>query len=211
MAHTLAADEVMRFRIFSTMETQVAVNIRHYLVTATTGTGVTDLDTTAFMDQRLAPLMKSLMTAQAQYRGVGGQVIFPTPPFVEQFSQGFTGAGSIAGDAQAPQVCGLIKFTTAFGGRAGRGFIYPPFPAETDCDLTGVTTLGYRTALTALKDSLIVPVTIGAAGNTATLVPILWSGSLATARLINGGVIRNYWSQQKRRSFLRKGDVLPTP
>jgi hypothetical protein len=209
MAHVLAVNDVLRVRWVHQQGAQMAVNVRHYVVTSTTGTSATDADAASRFNTLTAALFKALMTVNSVYRGVGVQVIDPGPPFVEQTDITSAGGGTVVGDALPPQVAGLIKFTTAFAGRSGRGFMYPPFPGEADNGAGAIPAAGYVTNLTALKNAMIATVTVGVLPNTATLTPILWNGALAAARTVNGGVARAFWSQQKRRSFLRKGDVFP--
>lgn len=209
MAHVLSVNDVLRVRFVCSQGSQMSINVRHYVTTSITGTSATDADAAARLNTLYALLFKQILTVDALYRGVGVQVIDPGPPFVEQADVSSAGGGTVVGDALPPQTAGLIKLTTAFAGRAGRGFLYAPFPSEGDNGATGAPSAGYVTRLGQLKDQLLGTITVGVLPNTAQIVPILWSGALASARTITGGVARPFWSQQKRRSYLRKGDVFP--
>lgn len=209
MAYVVQVGDVLRMRTVCLQGTQIAINVRHWLVSAVAGGSVSDLAIAQHMDALFAPAYKGVMTTSASYRGCGVQRISPPPVLLEQTSNTNAGAGTVLGEPLAPQTTGLIKVTTAHAGRSGRGFIYLPFPGETDNVGNGIPSAGYRILAEAVGTIWVTPVTVGAAGNTATLNPVLRNAKTGAVTPITGRVFRIYWSQQKRRSYLRRGDIAP--
>lgn len=83
----------------------------------------------------------------------------------------FETTGTIVGSRtvaahESPQISYLVKKTTGFAGRAYRGRMYIPFPADTGVQESGALTSGELTLLTtaaaALETNMVVPANTGA-------------------------------------------------
>lgn len=207
MAQALLIDDIVKVRVICFQGTQSAVNVRHYHVTNVAGNGATDAQAAARFDILLSTTYRLMMTSSGAYRGVGVQVVGPGTPTVEVSNTTGAGPGQVVGEPLPPQNAGLIKFTTHVAGRAGRGFLYTPFPGEGDNTGNGICSAGYILNLDALGGILTQVVTVGTLPDTVTLTPVLYNRVTKSTIVVSGFKSRPYFSQQKRRSYLRRGDV----
>lgn len=180
---------------------------RYYEARNVTGNGPTDAEIGIRFDTAFPPLFKALMATTAFYRGVKIAKVFPG-----QRQRGFTnttsaGAGTAVGDLLPTQCRGIITLRTALAGPGFRGRAYIPFPAEADNAANGVPTAGYVTRLTTMGAQLILAQNaVGAAGNQANLIPIIWhlpkglpnEPANRDAYDLNEAVSRTKWATQRR-------------
>lgn len=208
MAQLLLGD-ILKVRVGCWMTAQSAFNIRHFRVSAVTGTGATDTEVAADLATPLSGAYKAVMSIVAEYRGLGVQKVSPDPVTVEVINIAGQGFGTIAGDPLPPQIAGLVRIRTTLAGRRNRAFIYLPFPGEADNAGSGGPGAAYLAAAGAVATIWTTSRTVGVAGNTVTLTPIIKYGEGLGYADISGYTVRSVWSQQKRRSFVRRGDARP--
>jgi len=207
MAQALLIDDIVKVRVICFQGTQSAINVRHYRVSNIAGNGATDAQAAARFDVLLATTYRLMMTGTGSYRGDGVLWEGPGSPTVEVSNSDGTGPGNVIGEPLPPQNAGLIKFISIVAGRAGRGFLYTPFPGEADNTGNGICSAGYILNLDALGGILSQPVTVGTLPDTANLIPVLYNRVTKNTITVTGFKSRPYFSQQKRRSYLRRGDV----
>lgn len=208
MAHVVGVAEILEMKIFCTLSNQVSINVRHYRVAAVTGVTVTDLSIALALSPVFATPYKAMLAAPATYKGVSIQVIKPVG-FDAQFSSVGNGSGTGGDEALPPSNAGLIKLSTGLAGRKGRGRAYVPFPSESASNDQGECTTGYVTALDTLGTAFIATQVITAGGGTADLIPVLYNRVLGTGTTLTQRVSRGFFATQRRRTYLRHGDLIP--
>lgn len=191
-------------------DSQIAVNARHWVVTAQAGTGATDTQIAAVISNQIAGSYKALLCNASLYYGVKVNKIWPLPISVGGSDRTGNGVGT-AGVNQLPlQVSGLLTIRTAFGGRANRGRVYVPFPSTTDSQATGEPTAGYVGRLTALVTTLFpAPLTAGVGGNTTTFGPTLYHRATHLVTPITVVQSSTKWATQRRRGLYGQPNVVP--
>ena len=206
----MAIGDINQVRIVCRLMEQVSFNIRHYVVSAVTGTEATPTQKAFSIASALNNFYKDLLAVPAEFRGVGVQKIFPDPIGVEGSNIDFVGPGLAGPEANPTQTAGLIRLLGAIGGRRGRGRAYIPFPAEVDNDATAVPTTNYVQRLQLLADRLAADVVVGAVPNTTTLSPVVVSrvGGM-TFTSVTGATASVFWATQRRRTRGRSTDVTP--
>lgn len=202
--------DIMKVRFVCLFADQVGINVRHYRVTAET-IPVPDLgDIATHFSLGFNNLYKNLLSAEANFRGVGVQKIFPLPLSVEVATVTNAGPGLETGDPLPGAVSGLIALTTDFGGRRGRGRSYIPFPAEAVNDDNGAPTVIYQGNLTVLGNTLTGVRTIPVGGGSIELTPVIFNRMTPGSSLnVTGAIARTQWATQRRRSRQGGGDTPP--
>jgi len=209
MPVTLAGGDICRLRIACYTANQVGINVVHWQVTSLTGTGRTDAQVADDFNTDLAPRYKTVLSAQARFRGVSFQRILPLPPTFPQIVTTLDGVGLVAGDMAPTQTSGIVSAKTEFAGAKYRGRVYIPFPGEASSDSNGIPIAQYVTDIEDIGDELYTSIVLGGGGNTVTLTPVIYHRSTATATKIDGFVARAKWATQRRRGSF--GQVNPTP
>ena len=197
-AVVMAVNDIIEVRFVCTQLDQTAINVRHYKVTATTGTSQTLGDFSDVLDPIFAPLLKALLNTNAAYYGTVVRRVSPIPPSTIAWTNTGAAGGNALGDLLPRQTCGLIGLQTQFAGRAFRGRFYVPFPGEADSDANALPVAGYRGRLANLAFALTGNQLVGIA-NTATLIPVIYHRASNTTTPINASVIRTKWATQRRR------------
>lgn len=211
MAQLLALGDIIRLRIGCYTATQAAINTIHYKVIEVNGASASDADAALLFNATLAPLMKNLMSVEANYQGVSVQRIYPGTPTVPQQSVSLSGPGLIAGTILPTQVSGIISFRTALAGRSQRGRMYIPFPAE-DSSLSGIPVAAYETALGNLAaqlvvSSLLIPGTMGP--DNCRLQTVLWHRATNSSDPINAYKVRAKFATQRKRGEYGARNIPP--
>lgn len=189
--------------------TQLGMFSLWYRVSSVGGTGVLLGAVASMLDGVFAGLMKPILTVNANYRGVQARVMIPKPASVPAYEAASAGAGTVAGDGMAPQVCGVISLYTASAGRRYRGRRYIPFPSETDNGPAGLPSAGYLAALDSIKNAIVAIQGTGVAGNTVGLTPILWHRDTEGYTDLLGGQRKTGWGTQRRRGYFGRQNVQP--
>jgi len=189
---------------------QISINMLHYEIAGTTGTGATDQECATTLDNTAAPIYKAVISGldSARYYGVDFRRQRPAPPFVPAVSKANTGSGTVNSETMAKQVCGIITKRTGFAGRKYRGRMYIPFPTETANTNDGTATTAYQTLLDAIGLNLLTPIIVTGGAGTTTLFPCLLHPDGSIDR-ITAWLSRATWGTQKRRGDYGRTNVLP--
>lgn len=200
MATVLAINNVVRLTIVTRDDEQVAMMTPHAVVTGVGGAPATDQDVADYMDAGLEVLLKPLMAADAEYRGLIVQKIYPAPKAAFVDSNGFAGIGTAGAVSLPRQSAGLISLRTALAGPANRGRMYVPFPSVTDNATDGVPTAGYVTKLNSFASNLIAGLaTVNVGGRTAALQLVIWHRTLNNWTPVTTYQSSALWATQRRR------------
>lgn len=208
----VAVNDLLEVKFFCTFNGQLGLNVRHWKVTAVTGTARTTQQIVDELSAFMAPYYKTLMHDEATYYGAGIKRLLPQPASAPEFSAAGAGPG-VAGPTPTPsQVSGVVTLTSDFAGRSNRGRAYAPFPAEEDtAPLTGRPTLQYFNALTTLgaglRSTLVSPV--GGGANSATYAPVIYHRLTGQTTPITGSRANAKWGTQRRRGDY--GALNPNP
>lgn len=208
----VAVNDLLEVKFFNVFLGQLAINIRHWKVTAITGTSRTTQQIVEELSAFMAPYYKTLMHDEALYYGAGIKRLLPQPASATEFSAAGAGAG-VAGPSPTPsQVSGVVTLLTDFSGRSNRGRAYAPFPAEEDTVAnTGRPTLQYFNALSTLgaglRSTLVSPV--GGGANSATYSPVIYHRLTGGTTPITGHRANAKWGTQRRRGDYGALNQLP--
>jgi len=166
--------DIYQIRFWSSAGAQAAVNVRHYRVGTVNGGGATDGQVASRFSTVFAAAFKACFSAQATFRGVQAQRVWPRPPLQAAFDISAAGVGGVAGDMVPAQVSGIIKLLTQYAGRKYRGRMYVPWVGESDNAAGGVPTSGYLTRLVTLADLMFAPVLVTGEGdfNMLPIIPV---------------------------------------
>lgn len=209
MAAEILDGDLLEVRFINGLEQQVAVNVRHWKVTAITPPGIDLQEFADAMSTRFAPHYKALMPITALYRGCGVRRLSPAPT-LESLSAALAGPGLQAGDPLPGQIAGLIKLVTDTPGPKGRGRCYVPFPSEASNAVTGQPDSAYVSLLDTLGFEFWGGMTILApVSGAATIFGHLVKKPILTSIQLTGHINRDTWATQRRRRIGVSGDTPP--
>lgn len=206
MAIPTAVGDFLEITFGCTAEGQNGLNVRHAKVVAQAGAGVTDQVLAEKLSTTFAPEYKGLLSITAAYLGCKVRIMEPIPG-IPAFSNLFAGAGSQPGDILPTQVAGLIKLTSDFGGRQGRGRVYVPFPSESTSDASGDPNADYLTRLQDLGDLFVGTFTAAVALDSTTIQWVVSKSAVGKTIPLKRAVPRTHWATQRRRSEINRSDV----
>jgi len=210
MATFLADSDICeaKFACYSTAQTQVSLNIRHYRITAVTG-NVTDLELATQLDNGLSALYAACMPAAASYYGVQVRIITTLPGNVPVIAHNNELTGSFGGSLTAGQVSGIGTLRSFLVGRTNRGRVYVGFVPSTAIATDGQPTNTYLTALGQVINAFGVDVPItGALGN-CLAVPVIFHRVARTSTDIVTVLTRNKLATQRRRGAYGRPNSFP--
>lgn len=195
-------------RIYCAAGNQVAVNIRHWLITTSVALGLNLEDIVGSIGTDLATLYKPCMGAGATYRGYdfGPPGLAVEQPLISTQGQG---AGTGTGDILPRNTSGLIHFGSGLTGRANRGRMYVAFPPEGFNDADGHPTAGYRLAADALGTYLAEPKSIIGSDGTGTITPVIHHRAGGAVTPITSSKCRSLWAHQDRRADYGRPNTIP--
>lgn len=207
MAQTLAVGNIVELKVFNSLGSQIAINVFHFQVTATSGASITDQQAVDGFAAGVAPLYKTWMPATALHLGCRLQVIqpLPIPVFVKNTTS--AGIGARGADAMAPAVSICITKRTALAGRQFRGRVYLPFFAEDQNDASGNPTAGATNDSAGLANYILTQKIINPGGGSATMVPVVYRRVNGTGTPVVSYTVRDRWATQRRRSQINKADA----
>lgn len=202
----LVSGNTATVRVVARVGVQAAINVLHFSVTASTGSGVTEAEAAEALDDTWHDEYKAVMSILTSYRGVSVQKDGGTPPGVPFAHVGNYAEGAVAGNLMPTQVTGLIAWRTALTGHANRGRSYIPFPSASDSTAGDVPTADYVTRLGTLAAAIIGPHVLVGGGGTATLkLAVRQAGG--GHNLVTSFVARPKFGTQRRRgAFGRPND-----
>lgn len=200
--------DIIQVKFVTRLDDQTAYNVRHWQVVNKAGTGATiaqfmDAINTVFRTDYLA-----VLNANAEYRGVTCQRVYPLPADNEVF-QSDPDIGAVAGDPLPRQTCGLISLRTGIAGKRNRGRVYIPFPSEADSNATPAPSATYITRLGTLGGLFTTAVAWGTAPNTNQAVPVIYHRDNHTVVPLQSFLVRSAWATQRRRGDFGRPNLSP--
>jgi len=202
-------DDVLKIRCITNLEAQMGFNVLHYLVTSIVNAGLSLQELADELFPTLSDMWADVMADNAQFRAVGVQRLDPvTPPTIEFYSADAPINGVAGEEATAPQVAGLIYRRALLSSRANRSYTYLPFPADDSISPWGRPSVAYTANAETIRDFLLQDVPVVAGANTTVLRPIIFHRATFSWSFPVSAIVRPAFSQQKRRSFIRRSDVL---
>lgn len=204
--------DIWKVQSASILANQLAINTLHYIVTDVVGVGISSVQVASAFDALQAAAMKGMMAANATYRGVGAQKVFPE---VEAFGSwvGSTGPGTFASGTGAlpTQVCGLVTLRTNRSGRTGRGRVYLPFPDAAGNSATlDSPNAAYVAAVATWLTAVQGPLTLTVGGNSLVFSLIVLNKVLpGGSPQVTAFVTQAKWATQRRRGPYGRLNSLP--
>lgn len=199
MGILLANNDIWKVSLYSTLGSQLAVQRCFFTITELAG-NPDDGTLGNSAETALGAKLKDCMVADASFRGIGVQRVWPSPKTRERYFINLQGAGNVVTPPLPKQVSGLITLRTDFAGRRYRGRTYVPFPGEIDSDgVEGRPTANYVARLDILGNFWSSVLAIANGGDTASGVPVLWHEGLVVGTPITADNGRPYWATQRRR------------
>lgn len=210
MSLRLLNNDVIRMRIFYHQVDQEAVNTMHFVISASTGLGITMNELLVAMDGAYTTALQLCQVQTAFLRSYSGQRIQPAPLTLLEFFPIGT-AGTAGADPLPGQVSGLIAFGTDLAGPSQRARLYIPFPDQSLNDpLLNRPSVAGLTLYAGLVALLSVPLGVTGAGGNAAATPVIWHRATSTYAFITSGTARDAWATQKRRgNYGRTNPVYP--
>lgn len=210
MATALMTDQVVELKVASFCGVQLGLNVRHYVVGATTGASRTDQNFADFMAAALAPAYKDYLGNDASFYGVSVQVLNREPRLLPVVNSANAGTGLGTGGSLPGQVSGVVTLRTAFSGRAYRGRMYLPFPgtALNDAVLNKPTDAAVL-LMEIIGELFVNQVSLASGGDSAILDPILKSSDSFLYTTLEEAEARQRWGTQKRRGNYGRPNVFP--
>jgi len=197
-------------RTWVKMGAQFAINDTHWIVVGEVGTGATGTEIAIAVDTAQAALYKAAMANIFTYWGVTAQKVYPLPRGVQRPTIASRGVGSRTDPPLPPQVAGLITFKSLnpAAGAGDRRRIYYSGMDINAMNTDGTMEATYIGRMEDLAGALAVTLTAGSSPNTSDIRMYALDGA-GQPWTINNIAVNVNFSQQKRRSFLRHGDVGP--
>jgi len=208
VSNTVVLGDVWEFGIVCSTVDQYSINVRHYRVSATAGASVDDESAIGALSGFVEGPYKAMLSSQARFHGVFLQRLKPnkTARLINKLD---AGPGEVDDELLPRQTAGVVKLRSGVAGRSKRGRVYLPFMAESFNSVAGQPTAAALTAMTNVAAALTTTRTVGAGGNTAVFIPVIFSRKNNTTEDIAGYAVRGRWGTQRRRSDLNRPDADP--
>lgn len=210
MPRLLAANDIIKIRLWTHDAEQAAVNTFHYLVTAITGAGpVSEVDFATAFDNAVSIAYRALISSSARYDGVQVQVVFPLPLLVAEAYVGGAGNGTANVAGAARQSAPLIGWKSGVAGPGGRGRTYIPFTPADATDGAGNATAAYKALLQAFATAVRTFTTVVVGGATLTCGLVIKKSNAATTIGVSSDVVSGKIATQKRRGTFGRPNTSP--
>lgn len=206
----LVTGEMVRTTIECTVPTQQGLSVLYYQIIGTAGDPVTLDDWASGYSAVIAAAYKAWLADFARYQGVRAQVI---APFLSAEVTYFAASGAgTAGTNMAPaQVSGLIRKSTGYGGRKGRGRMYVPFVATDSLQAAGHLT---APGLALLEDIVAVIPLVASIDNAAVTGTVTAQMVLTRTPFLVGNAVISLEAATRLATQRRRGEfgrTNPTP
>lgn len=178
--------------------TQLGLNVRHYQLMSSSGTGPTLGDLATALETAIGAQYKAVLNLLATHQGIYVRRVAPLPISAPCWDVSLAGVGLGTGDLAPKQTCGLISWFTARGGRSGRGRTYIPFPGEVNSDANGRPLQAYIDGMSNIAAVWFSLRTI-AGPNGGTFWPVLFHKSTLSCTPLTALKVRDKWATQRRR------------
>jgi hypothetical protein len=194
-----ALNDMIRVRVYTQLNDQIAINVLNYRIIAFSGTGPTEVQVADAFATGLSLRFRSVISNDASVLYVGINKELPLPRGEAFYSTIDAGVGAVLSPALPKQTCGIITLKTALAGRRYRGRVFTPFPGEDDNETDGIPSAAFVTRLAILGGNININYTAGIAGNQATLTPVVYSAKFGLQTPVATIVARQKWGTQRRR------------
>lgn len=208
MPRELAVGDRIRVTFASRMFNQNGLNVQWYQVIEKGAGLFSDLDFVQKINFDAAAGYQVLLNENAKYYGTRVQVL-TDPLGVPQVEYATPTAGGRTGDPLPSQIACLVSQKTNMAGRHYRGRKYIPFASEQDVDAAGKFTAAYQVLVAQLLELLYGRLTFTVGGTILKADPIIQPKPPLPPALVERNVIREYPSQMRTRSQLRRSDLPP--
>lgn len=218
MSTPLIVFDVIQAQAFTTFNVQSTTTTFHYVAQLTGfAPGVSDQDCATTLDGIIAPFIKAVMGAAVTYNGMQVRIISRVPQPAAVASTAGTGVGTVGGGLLPLQTRGFWSRRTNTSGRAFRGRVYIPFPAQND-NTGGVPSGAYQTRLIALANAIepFAGIAVTGGGGAATLVPTIFHRARpgpppvpASETVITSRLFPIKWATQRRSGSFGRPNVSP--
>jgi hypothetical protein len=205
----MANGDIYTVKVVCYDTTQLGMNIRQYMTTAESGPPILLSVIADFFTNTLKTGLLPLVGSAAQFLGCSVKKIWPEPQSLEVPTTLAAMAGTGGAQMGPKQVAGVIKLTTNFPGRAGRGRAYVPFVATSAVTGDGVPTAAYISNLQIYGNALSIPGTVTSGGSSITFNPVIWDRKLKRWTGITGYVARAKFGTQRRRGDFGRVNIKP--
>jgi hypothetical protein len=209
MSYSLVIGDVAQVRIYCTYKDQTAINIRHYVCTASEGIGIYQADLADYLVNRFAVPYQNCLTFDAKFFGVDVQRINKTPDPLPEHSTTQPVAGLTGTTPNASQICGLVTLMTRYAGRGFRGRAYIPFPDVLSCENSGRPTPDYVDALKVIGAAMIQPISIATGPDGGDFQPALYHHKDDSFTFLADYRANAKWATQRRRGAYGRVNVAP--
>lgn len=204
----LTLADTLEIGFYSKLGSQVGITRIRFGVTATGNGGIDDFKIPALLNALFGTAYKACLNTNATFLGFSAQIIYPTKG-VKFFSAVGTGQGAVPGEPLPPQTASLLNYTAEAPGRRKYGRSYIPFPGEGSNDTNARPSAAHKTNLEEFGTAVLSTNDLQDGANTSTIVGYVCD----PAGVRNGRITQTRaglaWSQQKRRSFVRRADLAP--
>jgi hypothetical protein len=193
--------QVAFLELWTQRAAQASVQRIAYRAQVTAGSGVTYGEFLTSVGTSFQALMLPMIDSTSSFRGMGVREILapvvgsPSPAY----DNSAVAVGTGVGKPMPGQVSGLIKISTAVGGRKGRGRLYIPFPAVTFGDDTDQPTAAYLVLLNALATQVLAPIVVIGGTGTAAFGLVLYHRTTGLTSPVVSTAGSPRWATQRRR------------
>lgn len=204
MPHIITPGDRLQFRVWTTANSQAAVNTFYYEAGFQSGTGAFDQDAAEQFDALVAPYYKAWLPSGYRYNGVQCRIAndLPLPVPAESVIHAGAGTGSITGLPK--QTAGVISLRTAQAGPGFRGRAYLPFMDVALNDFDGKPTAAAVTMFNNFAIAILGFVTITGSGGGIGATLSIWSRKhLLMTEVVNIYVDTRWGTMKKRGDFGR--------
>jgi hypothetical protein len=213
MPAPIQGNDIVKIRWYATLGNQASVITHYFNVPAATLIGSWDpaLVLTNYLTLIATPA-RNCMAILAHFDGGSIQIVTVKPYSALIYSNQGNGNGTMTGNPQPTQVCGMVSRRTDFAGRSYRGRIYMPFMSNNAIDTNGLPAITY-TNLLGLFIAQAEPaagITMTASGKSIVLNPIIFTRNPKAANsAITGHEYPAKFGTQHRRGSYGKPNFTP--
>lgn len=210
MATPVIVGDIIQMRVITKDETGgECFNIFNFGIGAPLVGVITDLEVAQNLDALIAPLYKALMAPTSAYDGIECSIVNRSPKPVSDKTTANAGVG-LSGSKNLPsQVAGILSWGTAFSGKAFRGRTYIPNLADGWKLSTGIPSVVFQTAMTALGNAIITMFNVVVGGASVPTHFILFHRSVLGFNLMLTLNVPLKFATQRRRGNYGKNRIPP--
>lgn len=206
----IVANDIVEVKTVCTEDNQFGMNVFSFQVLTAPTAALTDQELADAISTLFGNFLCPMIRVDASYAGCYMRYWHLGTWGPQTNSTDGAAAGSDPGTKLPDQVTGLITKKTTYGGRAGRGRIYVPFPSQARLDADNTPTLAYVGLLQTQFTWLLVPTVWLSVtpASTWSMQLIIHNEAMTSFKPVTGFVYRKKWATQRRRG--NYGKLNPT-